>query len=271
MNLTRLSLSNPVAVIVGVLLVMLFGFISIGRLPVQMTPEAEEPQLFIGTSWRAAAPEEVESEIIEPQEEVLRGLPGLVKLESQAAAGFGQITLNFSIETDLERALIEVMNRLNRVPSYPADADEPVISSGSSSPIRAIAWFAVRPLPGNPREIAGYQDFVEEVVQARIERVRGISNSNAFGGRPNEVRITFDPYRAATYGIDIPRIATLTGGNVDSSGGFTDVGRRQYTVRFAGKYDVEEFEELVLEWRDGIPVKLGDIARAEIVMRDNTG
>ena len=98
MNLTRLSLSNPVAVIVGVLLVSLFGLISLGRLPVQMTPEAEEPQLFISTSWRAAAPEEVESEIVEPQEEVLRGLPGLVKLESQASAGFGQVTLNFSIE-----------------------------------------------------------------------------------------------------------------------------------------------------------------------------
>ena len=72
MNLTRLALGNPVAVVVGALLVLLFGTLSLSRLPVQMTPDVEYPQIAIVTNWRAAAPEEVESKIIEQQEDVLR-------------------------------------------------------------------------------------------------------------------------------------------------------------------------------------------------------
>jgi len=147
MNLVKLSLSNPVAVVVAVLLAMLFGMISLARLPIQLTPEVERPQITLNTKWRSAAPEEVETEIIEPQENVLRGLPGMTEMLAQAQRGSGKISITFEVDTDLRRALIEVMNRLNRVPRYPEDAEEPVISSiGGRS--RAIAWFILKTVLG---------------------------------------------------------------------------------------------------------------------------
>ena len=79
MNLTRLALSNPVAVIAAILLVALMGTIAMLSLPIQMIPDVQRPFIQISTGWRTAAPEEVESEIIEPQEDVLRGIPGLEK------------------------------------------------------------------------------------------------------------------------------------------------------------------------------------------------
>jgi multidrug efflux pump subunit AcrB len=132
-TLTRLSLSNPVAVVVAVILAILFGIISLTRLPVQLTPEIERPEITIRTIWRAAAPEEVEAEIVEPQESVLRGLPGMVELLTKAKRGQGEVTITFAVGTDLQRGLLEVLNRLNRVPRYPDDAEEPVISPGLSS------------------------------------------------------------------------------------------------------------------------------------------
>ena len=271
MNLTRLALSNPVAVVAAILLVLLMGAVGLASLPIQMIPDVQRPFIQINTGWRAAAPEEVESEIIEPQEDVLRGLPGLVKMESSAARGRASINLSFSVESDLQRALIEVMNRLNQVPRYPNDVTEPQIFAGQDQFGSAIAWYALLPQPGNDRVMASYSDFVREVVQARIERVPGISNSNAYGGRDNEVRITFDPYETAALGIDIPTLAGLTGNNNDTSGGFNDIGRRQYTLRYAGKYDLPEFGEMVLDWRGGNPVRLRDIATIDLVMRDRTG
>jgi multidrug efflux pump subunit AcrB len=270
-KLTRLAISNPVAVIAAILLVLLMGTVGLLSLPVQMIPDVEKPAIQISTGWRAAAPEEVESEIIEPQEDVLRGLPGLDKMESTASSGNAEIALSFTIDTDLQRALVEVINRLNQVPRYPADVTEPQITVGQDQDRTAIAWFSLTPLPGNDREMASYSDFVREVVQARIERVPGISNSNAYGGRDNEVRITFDPYEAAALGIDIPTLALLTGNNNDTSGGFNDIGRRQYTLRYAGKYDLPEFGDMVLEWRGGNPVRLRDIATVDVVMRDSSG
>ena len=87
MTLTRIALGNPVAVIVAGILVVIFGTLSLMRLPIQMTPEIERPEISIRTPWRASAPNEVESEIIEPQEDVLRSVPGLIEMSSTASFG----------------------------------------------------------------------------------------------------------------------------------------------------------------------------------------
>jgi len=269
MTLTRISLSNPVAVVVAVLLVLLFGFISADRLPVQLTPEVERPKITLNTKWRAAAPNEIESEIIEPQENVLRGLPGLTKLTARALRGSGRITIEFQVGTDLRRSLIEVMNRLNRVPRYPSDAEEPIISSiGGRS--RAIAWFIIKPTEGNDRDIASYHDYLEEVVQTRFERVPGVALSEVRGGREQEIRITFDAFKAASLGIELPKVAKLAGNAKDTSAGFVEVGKRRYTVRFSGAYSVDELKNMVLEWRDGQAIKLQDVATVEKRLKDRS-
>ena len=191
----------------------MLGTLAMVSLPIQMIPDVQQPFIQINTGWRSAAPEEVESEIIERQEDALRGIPGLEKMDSSASRGNGNINLMFSIDTELQRALIEVINRLNQVPRYPNDVTEPRIYAGQDSFGAQIAWFALTRVPGNERPMASYEDFVREVVRARIERVPGVSRSNAYGGRANEVRITFDPYQAAALGIDIPTLAGLTGNN----------------------------------------------------------
>ena len=264
---SRLALSNPTATLVAVLIVVLFGAISLSRLPIQLTPEVEKPEITIRTAWRSAAPEEIEAEIVEPQEKVLRGLPGVSRIVSKAQRGQGEVSIEFLVGHDLRRGLIEVLNRLNRVPRYPDDANEPVIDTvGGNS--RAIAWFMARPGEGNTRDIQGYKDYAEEVVQTRFERVPGVARSEVYGGREREVRITFDPYRAASLGVQLPAAARLTGSNQDISGGDVNVGKRRYTLRFIGAFDAGDLGALVLEWRDGLPVRLRDVADIEVALAD---
>ena len=270
MTLTRLALGNPVAAAVAVLLVLLFGSIALTQIPVQMIPTVVIPRITINTAWRAAAPDEVESEIIEVQEDVLRGVPGVEQMVSTATQGMATVSLRFDVGMSVERALIEVMNRLNQVPRYPADATEPVLVIGSSVEENAAAWFTLRVEPGNPNHIDSYLDFVEEVIQTRFERITGVSAAGIFGGRESEIRITFDPYKAAALDVQLPEVVTLAGNNVDTTGGFTDIGRRQYTVRYAGQYAVSEFEEMVLAWRGGNAVRLGDVAAVERRLVDQT-
>ncbi|WP_206486225.1 efflux RND transporter permease subunit [Thalassotalea sp. G2M2-11] len=271
MSLTSASLKNPTAVIVAVLLITLFGAISLFKLPIQLTPDISKPQIVISTGWRAAAPEEIEAEIIERQEDVLKGLQSLELLESSSSQGNGSITLRYKTGVNLQRALIDVMNALNQVPSYPPDATEPVIAVGGASNFNAIAWLAIKPTGDNTNDIASYQDYVEEVIQTRIERVEGVSQTNAFGGLPSELRITFDPYKAASLGLNIPAIASTLTNNTDTSGGFNEVGRRKYTLRFSGKYGVEQLQNMVLDWRDGQPILLKDVAQVELTLADRTG
>lgn len=254
--------------IVACILVVIFGTISMFRLPIQMTPEIERPEISIRTPWRASAPNEIESEIIEPQEDVLRSVPGLLRMSSTSSFGSGSIQLEFAIDTDMNRALIEVMNRLNQVPRYPVDANEPVISVGGNSFEKVMAWFAVRKKPGNERPIESYQDFLEDTVVTRLERVPGVSRTGTFGGRTHEVRITFDPFKAANIGLDLTSVSSELGANANISAGSNEVGRRQYTIRFSGKYEVESLGDLVLKWRDGKPIRLKDIASIDMTMVD---
>lgn len=95
MSLTSSALKNPTAVIVAILLVVLFGLISLFKLPIQLTPDISKPEIIISTGWRSAAPEEIEAEIIERQEDVLKGLQGLETLVSSSDQGSGSITLTY--------------------------------------------------------------------------------------------------------------------------------------------------------------------------------
>ena len=271
MPFTRLGLSNPVAVAVGCILLVIFGLLSLTRLPVQMTPNIDRPTISISTGWRAAAPSEVEAEIVEPQEAQLRDVPGLQRMNSSASQGRGSVTLEFDVGADLNRALIEVINRLNQVSSYPTDVSEPTVRVGTDQFGDTMAWFAILPVAGNNRPIIEYQDFVEDTIRERIERIPGVASASPRGGRPFEVRIAFDPYRAASIGVDLTRIGQQLGQNTDVSAGFEEVGRRQYTLRFAGQYAISDLQDLVLDWRDGRPVFLGDVATIDRVMRDSSG
>ena len=267
MKITRAGLSNPVAVIGAVALLIIVGLISLKRLPIQLTPEVERPEITVTTNWRAAAPEEIEREIVEPQERVLRGLPGMTQMVSNSRRGQATVTVSFSVGHDIERGLLDVLNRLNRVARYPDDADEPVLSTVSSADT-PIAWFIIKPLPGNERDIASYQKYVEEVVRTRFERVPGVAQSRIYGGRGEEIRVTFDAYRAASLGVQLPQAAALAGGNENISGGTANVGKRRYTIRFAGAFGARDLGEMVLDWREGKPILLRDVAQVERRMVD---
>jgi len=273
MNLTETSLRNPAGVLVAILMVALLGVFALIKLPIQLFPNIEEPVISIFTSWRAAAPEEIESEILEPQERALQGLRGMQSLNAFANAGNAFINLQFAVGTDMQATMLEVISRMNQLPPLPRDAQAPQISlgeDGGNGPNNTLSWFFVQLLPGTPGPIDNYRRQIEEMFRSRIESIPGVSNVRINFGSDEELQIVFDPARAAELGIQIPRIAQVAGSADDVSGGFVDIGRRQYTMRFAGRYSMDQFSDLVLEWRDGRPIRLGDIATIQVRRGDRS-
>ena len=172
MNIIRAAIDRPIAVIAAVLLVVMFGLVALKTIPIQLAPDVNRPVITVTTNWFGAAPAEVEREVINPQEEEFAGLEGLVSITGKAEPGRGSITLEFRIGTNIDRALLLVANRLDRVPSYPDETDQPTLDT-SGSEDNAIAWMIINHAENNDKPIHEYGDFIEDVVKERLERVPG--------------------------------------------------------------------------------------------------
>jgi multidrug efflux pump subunit AcrB len=260
------AIRNPIAIGVTVLLICLFGVLSLEQLPLQLFPDIERPTISITTNWRGASPEEVEAELLEPQEQVLQGLAGVEEINGNANTGGSQVFLTFAIGTDMKSALVDVIGRMSRLPPLPRDVDRPMVQLGGDGgdSNENLSFFFVQLLPGTEGPIDRHRRFIEDVIKPRIESVPGVAQVEVQGSATNDVRITVDLARAAALGVGIPDIARQAASATNVSAGQLDVGRRQYSLRYTGRYETEDLGQLVLAWRDGQPVRLADLAVIEL-------
>jgi len=277
MNLIRLSIIRPVAVIAAVLMVLMFGILALTKIPIQLTPDVRKPVISLQTIWPGAAPAEVEREITNKQEEVLKGIRGLEQITSESQDGRARIQLEFAVGTNMEEALLLVSNRLDRVDGYPEEADEPSIRTASSDD-NPITWIVLIRQPGNDRPIHTYGDFAEDVIQDRLERVAGVARVNVYGSALQEMEVVVDPDRMAKYGLTVTEVvAILRSANASLSAGDVDEGKRRYVVRTEGEFSrLDDVRKVVLRSnRDPATgamarVTVGDIADVNFVSKEPT-
>ncbi len=263
MNLIRLAIERPVAIIAAVLMVILFGLVALQSIPIQLIPDVRKPIISLRTNWPGAAPAEIEREIVNRQEEVLRGIEGLDDMISSSEDGRGTITLEFRIGQNMERALLLVANRLDRVNGYPAEASEPTMRT-SSSDDNAIAWFVLIRTVKSDLPMHTYGDFAEDVIQDRLERVTGVSRINVYGGSPTQMEVVVDPVQLARYGLTVSEVLrTLRAANASVSAGDLDEGKRRYVVRTEGELSrLSDVRSVML--RTNVEASSGRIARVTV-------
>ncbi len=277
MNPIRFAIDRPIAVMAIVIMAVLFGALSLLRIPVQLAPDVRKPIVVVETSWPGAAPAEIEREIVNRQEDAFRGLEGLEIMTSRSRTGQAEVTLEFAVGSDMGDILLLVSNRLDRVGGYPAEAGEPTLNT-SGSDDSPIAWVTVSAGEGNTRHLPEYGDFVEDVVKDRLERIDGVSTVNVFGGVSQELQIVIRPDELARFGLTIPQVVqTLRSENISVSAGDIDEGKRRYVVRAEGNLDTVEAVESVILRSTGQGtsgalgrVSLSDLADVGFAYKENT-
>lgn len=259
MDLIKFSLKNPITIIVGVLIVILFGIISLSKLPYQLTPNVTKPEIKITTTWAGATPYEIEREIIEEQEDALKSLNNLIEYESSSSDNAGEITLTFKLGTDIRVALQDVSNKLNEVSSYPDNVDEPIIETATASP---VIWIMLQTLDENKRHVDEYKTFFEDEIKPIIKRVEGVAGTMGGGGREQEMQINLDMNKLASYNLTIPQVIDiLKAENVDVSAGTQNMGRRAYRIRTVHKFTtLQEIRDIILISNQEQRVTVADIA-----------
>jgi len=274
-NLIGYSITHPRAVIAAVLMVTMFGALALRTIPIQLTPDVARPVIIVTTSWRGGSPAEVEREIVNRQEEAFKGLEGLAGMDSAAQDGRARISLEFNVNMDMDKALLLVANRLDRVSGYPAEASEPELRT-SGSEDNSIAWMVIRAQPGHERPIHTFGEFVEDVVQERLERVPGVGRVDVYGTSRRELRVEVDPFRLARFRLTIGEVlARLRGADASVSAGEVEEGKRRYVVRTEGAVEtVEDVRNVLLRTvRDPASgrvsrLTVGDVADVRFVYQE---
>ncbi len=262
MDFIRFSITKPVTVAVGVILVVLFGLVGITRLPIQLTPDVESPQITVTTLWPGATPYEVEKDIVEEQEEVLKGIQRLTLMESSSYNSRSEITLTFEVGTDIDAALLRVSNKLNEVRSYPDNVEKPVIdaSGAESSP---VIWMVLKTREGDPVRINTYRTFFENEVRQYLERVEGVGSLFVFGGSEKQLEVVVAPDQLARYNLSIGEVIDrLATANANVSAGIQGLDKKNYRVRTVSQFQDRDDPLNVVLKDDGIRrVLLRDVAR----------
>lgn len=246
-RLIELAVKQPITVAVAVILAVLAGVLAATRAPVQMTPSVDSTVIAVTTSWENASAAEIESDVIEQQEERLGDISGLASMTSISQAGRGQVRLEFVSGTDISAALAEVDQKLSEVPGYPEGVDEPETEGVDPESIDYIAWIGLSSTDPDFDATTLY-DFMERRLRPRLERVPGVSEVGVRGAREAEVQIFVDPTLLSQRGITYAQLVeAIELSNENYSGGLLPDGKNDIRVRAVGRFhDPETVGDLVI-------------------------
>lgn len=260
-RLIELAVKQPITVTVGVILAVLAGVLAASRVPIQMTPTVDSVVISVTTHWENASPAEIESDVIEQQEERLSELTGLTSMTSVSQAGMGSIRLQFRTGTNIKAAVDEVDQKLSEVPGYPNGVDEPVIEDVDPESVDYIAWIGLSST--DPKfDATTLYDFMNRRLKPRFERIPGVSQVGIAGAREAEVQIRVDPTALAQRGITYAELVqAIQVTNENYSGGLLPEGKNDIRVRAVGRFhDPDRVGEMVIRRDAAGPVYLRDVA-----------
>ncbi|MDA2936881.1 efflux RND transporter permease subunit [Acidobacteria bacterium AH-259-A15] len=257
MKATKIAIRRPVTVSMFIVAVILFGVVSLDRLALNLLPDISYPSLTIQTDFEDAAPEEIESLVTRPIEEVVGVVSGLTRMSSVSRPGQSEVVLEFGWDTNMDLASMDVREKLDLF-ELPRDVGKPVILrfDPSYDPIMRLQLY------GN-LSLSRLRYVAENELKKGLESTEGVAAVKVVGGREEEIHIEIDEKRLAELGIPITEVTnTIEQANLNrASGSLYDLDAN-YLVRMLNEFrSVGEIERVIIRDQEGRKIVLGDIAR----------
>lgn len=269
MWLTRLALRNPVAVLMVCIAVLVLAGISAMRIPVDMFPALNIPAIRISTNYPGATPAEVERTITYPLEQAVSRVSGVVRVQSESETGDSDITLWFEWGANLDTALVQVISEVQRaMDNLPPGVEAPSVRTFDVSDF-AVIQIAMRAPALDPKE---QYELAENTLAPQLQRLVGVSDVMVRGGLVRQINVNCDPARLQARGLSLIDVqAALRENNrLIPSGGLQNQ-RLDYQLHVPTILEtVESVSEVVITTRDGVPIKVRDVARVEDGMEPRT-
>ena len=256
MKLVEGSMRRPVTVMMITVAALLFGLVSLSRLPLNLLPEISYPTLTVRTEYADAAPAEVEKLITESLEEAVSVVQGLRNLRSESRPGVSEITLEFTWKTDMDYAALDVREKIDLV-DLPDDAESPVLLryDPSLDPILRVGLFG-------DADLVTLRYLADRVLKKDLESLEGVASVRVRGGLEEEIHVDVNEGKLATLGVPISAVSRfLDGQNVNAAGGRLRDREAEFLVRTVNEFAaMEDIGQAILYEDEGRQVRLGDVA-----------
>lgn len=264
MNISEFSIKRPVFATVINLLIILFGVVGYTFLAVRDYPSIDPAIISISTSYTGANPDIMESQVTEPLEKQINGIPGIRTITSSSTIGNSNITVEFELSVDLEAAASDVRDKVGQASrSLPQDIDAPPVVSKSDASSDFLLILAVQ---SRSKGLLELSDYAENVLQQQFQTIQQVSGVNIFGQKRYSMRIWIDPDKMTGQGIAFSDIRTaLNNENIDLPPGKIYGNNTELTIKTLGRLTSEnDFRNLILRSDNTGITRLSDVARVEI-------
>lgn len=263
MSLAETSIKRPVLATVMSLVIVLFGITGFTFLGVREYPAVDPPIVTIQTQYPGANPQVIASQITEPLEAVINGIAGIRTMASESREERSTITVEFTLDTDLDDAANDVRDRVARATrNLPVDSNPPVVekADADSSPILFLS------MRSDTRDILEVSDLADRLIRERMETIPGVSSVRIFGEKRFAMRLWMDPVKLAVHRVTPIDVQTaLDAQNVDLPSGRLEGGTTELSLRTLGRLNTpEDFESLIVKEEAGRQIHFRDIGHAEL-------
>jgi hydrophobe/amphiphile efflux-1 (HAE1) family protein len=267
MSLPELCIRRPIFAIMLNVLIVLFGIVGYLQLPVRELPDVDPPIVTVTTLYRGASAEVMEAEVTERLEQEINTIPGIRTLVSQSREEVSLITVRFQLDRDADVAAQDVRDRIARARSLmPEDIEEPVVAKQDAN-AQEVMWIA---LFSDRRSTLELTEVAERQFKDRLQTLPGVGGVNLGGEKRQAIRVRLDAAKMAAHEItagDLVRV--FRDNSIELPSGRLENLQREISVRTLGKLDrPEQFEDLVIAYRNGGLVRLREIARVELGVED---
>lgn len=265
LNFSEFSIKRPVTVIMLTLALLIFGFVSLPRLAIELMPDLEFPVAVVVTSYDGASPTEVEKLVTKPIEGALSTVSNIDSIQSVSMQGASQVIVMFNWGTDLDQATLDMREKVDQIKAMlPEDGNSPRVMrfDPNSQP---IIYYAL----SGTGDVNEMKDVAEDLIQSRLERIDGVAAVSISGGRDRIVEVTLDPAKMAAYGLTIEQVEqAIRSNNLSASTGSVREGDKNVNIRVEGEFaDVSKIGLTPISVGAGT-IRLNDVATVEDTLAD---
>ncbi len=258
MKLAEISIKRPSLVIVLFTILTLGGLFSYSQLGYELIPKFETNVISIATIYPGASPSEVENTVTKKIEDAISSLENIKKIDSKSFESLSSVSITLTSNADVNISMNDAQRKINAIINdLPDDAQAPSLNKFSLSDLPIMTIGA----NGKMDEVEFY-DLVDKKLAPVLSRVQGVAQVNITGGQEREIQVNLDAVKMQAYGLSVPQVQqNILSSNLDFPTGNIQTREQKILIRLAGKYkNVEELRNLIVSSKNGIQVRLGEIA-----------